>query len=282
MATPSSLPLSPVSVQKSVIEFVLGQQLFYDLLTGARRSVQHRRIVIFIITMLYMAYILDYIIWRCFRIWDDSLRAILLPLVFLAVQIDMSTGEALMIPITTHKGANIFVIIEASVEHLNPSRHQARILDSFLFLGMIATFLCTLTTTIIIIRRIYPIAHQEGGLRSSTQRFKHILDIIIQSAALYSVTSLAFAITSVIPVDNTKNLTIAMAQGYSYQIFAFIADVSPTLMVARIILSANDDSINHQLTCIDFQRQPIKSVVIHSESSEGNSLAFHQDVEKEA
>ncbi|PPQ90956.1 hypothetical protein CVT25_015682, partial [Psilocybe cyanescens] len=293
--------------------------------SGTGKSVQRRRIVICIITTLYIAYLLQFIgqwymlkitvvdqgitrgklfiavarspgwgnllnnitsfilssladillIWRCFHVWDDSVRVILLPLMVLVVQI----GELDRHMYSTNK------ICSAKSDANIYNTQRAQILNEFIAAGMFTTFACTLFTTLLIIYRIYPVTYREGGFSNTTQRFKFILDILIQSAALHSLTSLAYAIASVLPLDNTDNAALLSTQIYSSSLFFFIAGAAPTVMVARIALSTTENPIVSKLTHIsglEFHGQSTTPDHTQSYHNIGSSGSFTQDVEKAA
>lgn len=128
------------------------------------------------------------------------------------------------------EAAYISLAVKVSLEHLNPSPSQARTLDNFIALGMFATFLCTLITTVFIIVRIYPVTHGKWATHSTSQRFKHVVDILAQSAALYSLSALACAISSVLPLATIQNTNARAALSYSSPIFFCVAVRQITLV----------------------------------------------------
>lgn len=188
--------------------------------------------------------------------------------------------------------------MRSSVEHLTPSPPQARVLNELISAALFTTFACTLSTTLLIIYRLYPIANRDRGINTSAQRFKHIVDILIQSAALYSLAALAYAISSVLPLDNTQNTALVSAQIYSSSLFLFVAvcpkqfstawimltqgqGVAPTGMVARVTLSKTENSQLPKLTHLsglEFEGQT--TTVDGIGISGGNSHSSVQDVEK--
>lgn len=60
------------------------------------------------------------------------------------------------------------------------------------------TFATTFVTTILIAYRIHSVSKQDV-LQGSRTRFNHILEILVQSAAVYSLVALAYAIVGFIP-----------------------------------------------------------------------------------
>lgn len=81
------------------------------------------------------------------------------------------------------------------------------------------SFFCTLTTTSLIVYRIYPIFrqdHSRGG-------FKKIFDILIQSAAAYALTSLLDAILLAVAASPTFSGESTIPAMYTDTLFAITA-----------------------------------------------------------
>lgn len=77
------------------------------------------------------------------------------------------------------------------------------------------TFGTTLVTTLLIVYRINS-ATKEGisGRSGSRTTFMHIVDIIVQSAAAYSLVALLYAISGVIPIASTNLVAIFNFQNW--------------------------------------------------------------------
>ena len=142
----------------------------------------------------------------------------------------------------------------ASIEHLNPTPTQAdhlNILVGTIYLLSAAT---TLVTTVSIAYRINNFC-QEDLLNGSLSRYKHVVDILIQSAVVYSAASAVFAIVSIIPKGSS--VVLYNARNYTSTLYIFTAvsffpwyhyiepivdlpqGAAPTIMVARVISSSN-------------------------------------------
>ncbi|KJA22251.1 hypothetical protein HYPSUDRAFT_202270 [Hypholoma sublateritium FD-334 SS-4] len=111
-----------------------------------------------------------------------------------------------------------------------------------------------MVSTVLIIYRIYSVTRKNVMIRGGS-RYTHILDLLVQSDALYVFGSLLLAIPLVLPVTNTSEVRVLTAQYYSGSIFPFTAvsdyfhhlsmilmdskGVAPTLMVARLALGTS-------------------------------------------
>lgn len=144
------------------------------------------------------------------------------------------------------KAVNWAIIVLAAVLHLNPSPSQAKTLNrltgtiSFLTLGT------TLVTTALISYRIHSVVNQDLS-RGARTRFKNILEILIQSAALYVVVTLASAIVAVVSYPANNFLPLLGAQDYIDTFFIF------TAVCACYLLSKSH--INPSPSTRDFHRQ---------------------------
>ncbi|KAF4610338.1 hypothetical protein D9613_010637 [Agrocybe pediades] len=100
-----------------------------------------------------------------------------------------------------------------------------------------STFLVTAMTsmmaTFVIGAQIYVSTRQNLRAR---KRYAHIVEIMIQSAALYSLTILGQAIIALTTSGNLATLTSAILNGefYTSGLMVFTTAFAPTLMVARI------------------------------------------------
>lgn len=84
------------------------------------------------------------------------------------------------------------------------------------------TLASTLLTTVLIAFRIYS-ASRNSALTSARTPYKKVIDIIVQSALLYSLASLALAITIVIPWTASNFEVLNRAEDYVSCFTPFIA-----------------------------------------------------------
>jgi len=157
------------------------------------------------------------LIWRCFHIWGHSFRVISLPLFFLLAE-------------TVTFSLTIFLPLKPNLSLLD-TVHITQLTCVALF----ASFCCTLTTTSLIGYRIYPILKQDH----SRSGFKKILDILIQSAAAYALTSLLQAIFIAVVQPS-----VVVAGLYIDILFTVNAGLAPTLVVTRIALMPDKTEVS--------------------------------------
>lgn len=96
------------------------------------------------------------------------------------------------------------------------------------------SFGTTLVTTVLIAYRIYSVSKQQGV---SSKRLKHIMDIVVQSGAVYALSQLTAALAGVVPgstlILNTRNI--------AFQDFALILNVA---VAVRAVLCIAPEILN--------------------------------------
>ncbi|KAF9477079.1 hypothetical protein BDN70DRAFT_934500 [Pholiota conissans] len=170
------------------------------------------------------------LIWRCFNIWNHSFRVISVPVVLMVTE----TGE---LPI-------------------NLGFYGVRLQNIFnrvLAAGIVIAGCTTILTTALITYRIHSfLEHQE----KSRKKFQNIIDIIIQSGALSSISFLMLGV-AVILDTNTDGLNVRIYNFYNWTTsFVFpLAGISSTIMIARVATLADesDPTTSIHLTGIQFQ-----------------------------
>ncbi|PPQ75868.1 hypothetical protein CVT26_000284 [Gymnopilus dilepis] len=148
---------------------------------------------------------------------------------------------------------DICVIVIAPVSRIDPSI-TAQTFNLLASIPLFATFACTVLCTSLIVYRIRSFSI-EGSLR---RRYRHIVEILVESSALYSVVVLPVAI--LFPVQSIPSSfqsfatlnTVAVYLGafYNYITFStfqdgpfhYIQGIAPTIMIARVALSRDRDS----------------------------------------
>ncbi|KJA15918.1 hypothetical protein HYPSUDRAFT_333942 [Hypholoma sublateritium FD-334 SS-4] len=158
------------------------------------------------------------LIWRCFKVWNNSFRTIALSfLLFMA---------------------EIALFLSAMVFSLLPSSFQiTTTINRLNSAGLFTTLAVTLWTTVLIAYRIYSAARQT--LSGTKTHFYNILEIIIQSAFIYSLALVTNAVLSAIPQNDANSLTLFTAENYVGVILYATAAIAPTVMVARVALASN-------------------------------------------
>ncbi|KJA18846.1 hypothetical protein HYPSUDRAFT_44843 [Hypholoma sublateritium FD-334 SS-4] len=158
------------------------------------------------------------LIWRCFKIYNNSFRIIALSLLLFLAEI------ALYLTVTVLDGIPTIQLTVATHNGL---------ISAALF----TTLAVTLWTTSLIAYRIYSAStHILNGARP---RFYNILEIIIQTSFIYSLTLVMNAVLAAIPPNQGNPWTFLTASNYIATIFLGVAGIAPTLMVARVALLSN-------------------------------------------
>ncbi|KAF8878370.1 hypothetical protein CPB84DRAFT_1751914 [Gymnopilus junonius] len=204
--------------------------LFTDIL-----STPPGKILILKLSVVLMIQICQ--IWRCFNVWNRSFQAIAIPLFLLFSEIVL----------------DLSVITIACAKKLNPSPAQRKVLDTLLVSSFAVNFFTTLVTTLLISYRI-----RSGFMRSMSRksmvRFKHIVDILIQSAVIYTLSALALAISLMLTAGKTSHYVLLLSSKFMTTFFSFIATafgygsqlnhfqaITPTVMAARVALVSDAD-----------------------------------------
>ncbi|KDR71364.1 hypothetical protein GALMADRAFT_254141 [Galerina marginata CBS 339.88] len=190
------------------------------------------------LTACYLVVVADgLLIWRCYFVWNKSLRVIGLPCLLLLAEIALCLAET--------------IIVGENALHA-PTTARVRegvTIQSALFFTSLSS---SLLATLLIAFRIHSVSKQNGG---SKRRFRHIIEIVIQSAAVYS---LALLILGVANAFSTFSPTIVVFESYGMLVAFIITGIAPTIMVARVCLAADtstDVSTIHNLSGLQFQGQ---------------------------
>ena len=98
---------------------------------------------------------------------------------------------------------------------LTPSIQQEQILDDLLASGYFSSFACTISSTLLIVYRIYNSVSNQGN--HSKKRFMHIVDALVQSATVYSLALLVAAIVLVVLITSGDNYTLPLFAVQNYE-----------------------------------------------------------------
>ncbi|KDR69427.1 hypothetical protein GALMADRAFT_145472 [Galerina marginata CBS 339.88] len=175
------------------------------------------------------------LIWRCFYVWNRSIRVIVLPVLLLVAEVGLSIASVMTSRyIIRSESAALFEAIQISLFSIS--------------------FTSSMAATILIAFRIHSISTQENNPRG---RFKHVIEIVVQSAVIYSLALLLQIAYNVQPVYPAE--TVYSAYGSYASSLAFVlAGLVPTVMVARVCVSPGDNthlsSLQH-VSRIQFQGQ---------------------------
>ncbi|KAF8880596.1 hypothetical protein CPB84DRAFT_1792461 [Gymnopilus junonius] len=160
------------------------------------------------------------LIWRCFNVWEHSLRAISLPSFLLFTEIVIYLAQ----------------IIYSGVVHIKPNEKQASDLNILLAVANFITIATTVLSTLLIAYRIHTVTRKQVIHRGSIAQFNHILEILVQSSAAYALATIALATSTNIPqaqgFDDKRFVPVISAETYSTCIFLFTT-VPPEKMRAN-------------------------------------------------
>jgi hypothetical protein len=219
-------------------------------------------------------------IWRCFHVWDRSLLAISLPFFFLVTE----TGEISFERTRRLNWGNWFFlkgiytgyfIFYFAIKY-TPSHEQVTIMYDLAASGYISSFCSTISSTLLIVYRIHnSLSNQDNR---SKKRFRHIVDVLVQSATLYSLALMVPAIGLIVPIACGNKFTLSTFAMETYgatPILFFVSvhpfgvwilgkvswdlnqGIAPTIMVTRVILATDSnltvDSTNVHISGLQFQ-----------------------------
>ncbi|KAF8186755.1 hypothetical protein BJ912DRAFT_970635 [Pholiota molesta] len=161
------------------------------------------------------------LIWRCFIVWNRSLRIISVSVLLIIAEI-----------------ALLFVSVAFQAKYRGVILPPALVatMDDLLAAALFMSFATTLVSTLLIAYRIYSVSKQQ---LPSSRRFNHIIDIVIQSGAIYAFSQLAFAIGSILTSTGFNTRKIAFLD-YTSALSEAITGILPTIMVARVSLLSDE------------------------------------------
>ncbi|KAF8160308.1 hypothetical protein BJ912DRAFT_1069457 [Pholiota molesta] len=158
------------------------------------------------------------LIWRCFFVWNLSLRAIAVPVLLL-------TAEIVIFIVRT--------ILQAIYGAVGPTARLTAQINNLSFAGYFTTFATSFVTTLLIAYRIHAVATRG----TAQNRFRHTTAIVVESGAAYSLALLVGAIIPVVAGETTVLNTRVMALGfYAVVLVNLIAGISTTILVARVAM----------------------------------------------
>ena len=110
---------------------------------------------------------------------------------------------------------------------------QAIILNDLFASGYFLSFACTISSTLLTVYRIY----NSVSIRDKhyKKRFMHIVDVLVQSAAVYSLALMVAAIALVVLVTSRDIPTVSMVAVQSYETAAILYFVSVRTFGVQIL-----------------------------------------------
>ena len=102
---------------------------------------------------------------------------------------------------------------------------QRKILNVLLISGYFSTFASTISSTLLIVYRI----HNSISNQNHTQykkRFKHVVDVLVQSAAVYSLALLVSTIAGLVLITSGHDISLSLFAVLNYESSAILFFVS--------------------------------------------------------
>ncbi|KAJ7895717.1 hypothetical protein B0H13DRAFT_2034904 [Mycena leptocephala] len=153
------------------------------------------------------------IIWRCWTVWNRRWQIVVIP-ILATLSGAVLAGLIINDQVTALRSSEAFVVAKKSQEFVN--------LSTVYFSLSVAT---SLTTTFLISLRIILVQRMSKKHGSATyQAFNPIMEILIESAVLYSVTMLTFVV-----LDVKKDVNVYYAQNIHAQM-----GLAPLLIILRV------------------------------------------------
>ncbi|PPQ80023.1 hypothetical protein CVT25_001418 [Psilocybe cyanescens] len=124
-----------------------------------------------------------------------------------------------------------------------------------------ASFGTTALCTVLIGYKIHTVSRPilSNGRKQPNTRLSHVVKVIIESAAVYSLTILAYAIQAALPItlENLLESPLLVEGFYFETIIVAIAGMAPTVITARIALTSKTN------TAVVEQMTPLSGLRVH-------------------
>ncbi|KDR70780.1 hypothetical protein GALMADRAFT_144275 [Galerina marginata CBS 339.88] len=180
------------------------------------------------------------LVWRCFYAWNRSFRVVG-ALLFLFVSEIVLFFSSIITPLA---------------KKLELSPKEAIAINDTLAAAYVVSASTSLLATVLIAYRIYHVYHQSTAIVTSGGKFWHIIEILVQSAAIYAVMMIIQAVSLFLPNLGTSTSVFAL-DNYAVALMIPIAGIAPCAMVARVHFSSHREpkvkSTVHHLTDLRFR-----------------------------
>ncbi|KAF9553905.1 hypothetical protein CPC08DRAFT_767168 [Agrocybe pediades] len=174
------------------------------------------------------------LLWRCWHVCGRQPFVLVVPFAFFVAEIVLGIAEVSF-------SAGIYFPSTVSTSTLV---HQGRIIVGIQGGLHVSTAMATSLATFIICRRIYvETAHYHG----TRKHYKHILDILIQSACTYTAFNVIMAILNIV---TTRGDEVIMQTSYDMQLVTarnWLFNLGP-MMAARHYNNPHGRSVSHQVS----------------------------------
>ncbi|KAF9562350.1 hypothetical protein CPC08DRAFT_706724 [Agrocybe pediades] len=185
------------------------------------------------------------LMWRCCIVCTGSRRIAWISCVLWLVEAALS----------------ITLVIGDVLRNNTPSNAKIILLNTLTSALFFTSALTSMMSTFLIAYRIYVASRFSGASKS---RFMNVIDIVVQSSAVYTLSVLVVAIYDVIPYPHSKSGRISynMVVDYVGCVALVMIGMMPTLMVARVAMSSG----NGGTTVASAGTVPGKPSIIHFQS----------------
>ncbi|KAF4610637.1 hypothetical protein D9613_007330 [Agrocybe pediades] len=194
------------------------------------------------------------LMWRCYLVWTGGSRYITwIPCVLWIVE-----GLLAIAIISAQITFELITYTDFSVVLVNA-------LSAALFF---TSALTSLVSSLLIAYRIYAVSQLTPGGASSKRRFMNVIDIVVQSSAIYTLSVLAIGIYNAIPFPASTSAEVAvdMVVDYVGSPALVLIGMMPTLMVMRVAMSSSGDDSTTTTTVLARSTAPRKPSTIHFKS----------------
>ncbi|KAF4614173.1 hypothetical protein D9613_007360 [Agrocybe pediades] len=203
------------------------------------------------------------LVWRCFHACGQSLRSSVMPIALFILE------TVLVICNITVSCLRAYFFFSNKFE--NPSWNSVSfILEGAMYVSVAAT---SLMATFIICWQVYAYTKHASGSR---KRYRNIIDVLIQSSALYSSMLVVEAVVNIIEglpsslkPTTPQNMYPGLIQVYLDLVVPLLTGTAPTLMVARMaMLSPHEDT---EVSSFSFPTDFVARPTFHSNGPQINN-----------
>ncbi|KAF4618065.1 hypothetical protein D9613_012672 [Agrocybe pediades] len=167
------------------------------------------------------------LVWRCFQVYGRDLSSNWLPIGLLVLEISLCITSS------------VYTCV-IRLQPNPPTPHISKINDDINAVANASVGVTSVVATFMICRKVY--MHTESGSRSR-KRYQNVLNALIQSSAVYSVTMLCMAIFGFLDTGFIESsLTVVEISEYLGCFSILVGGLAPTLMIGRLSISPREDT----------------------------------------
>ncbi|KAF9549083.1 hypothetical protein CPC08DRAFT_794202 [Agrocybe pediades] len=207
------------------------------------------------------------LLWRCFYASGGSLLRISLPLTLYILEILMAVADI------------TFEALLATKAGFDTPRHGIafNILDGT---QSVLAAVTSWTATWIIGKSIFSTIKRHHG--NYSRHFRRVLDILVQTSVIYSLSLLGDAICDLINQKPQTSPILIVVTNYSFTFNLIITGFAPTLMVARVTLSGTNDTktlpTNPSSSIMITEHPPLSDTPSKSNAQQASSTEYDAEI----